>query len=319
MREKRLAVSVVCAVLMFFVLSVSSLSCSRKEAEPEGSVVRVMVSIQPQAFIVKNIGRGMVSVSVMVPPQASPETYEPGPARMAELKKSALYFTLDLPFEEAFIGRVKSGYPNVRFVEMGKNIELLKMPGHHCHHHDHGGPEHNGHGHHEGGKDPHVWLDPVNLKIMADNCAEALIAVDPKNAESYRANLAELKNSLDAVREKIENELADSAGKAFLIYHPSWGYFAERFGLRQIPVEVEGKEPSAAEMAKIVDFIKENNVKRLFYQAQSPEFVVRSIAEANSVQIQALDPMKEDVAENMLNAAIEIKKSLVTVNETEKK
>ena len=315
MRAGKVIFSVCCALFIVFVVPVSFLSCSSGKTESESSVLQVTVSISPQAFIVKNIGREKVSVSVMMPPTASPETYEPGPVRMAELKNSAVYFTLDVPFEDAFIGKVKGEYPNVRFEDMRKNIQLLKMSGHH-HHHE---AEHHGAEHHGGEEDPHVWLDPVNLKIMADNCAEVLIAVDPGNAESYRANLADLKSRLDALHEKLKNELAGSSGKAFMIYHPSWGYFANRFGLRQVAVEVEGKEPSAAEMAKIVDFIKENNVKRILSQVQAPEFVVRSIAEANSVQIHALDPLKEDVVENLLDAAAEIKNSLVTLHETEKK
>lgn len=319
MRAVKVIFSISHILFIVFAISVSFLSCSSGKTEPESSVLQVTVSIPPQAFIVKNIGREKVSVSVMMPPTASPETYEPGPARMAELKNSAVYFTLDVPFEDAFIGKVKGEYPNVRFAEMRKNIQLLKMAGHHHHHEAEEREEHRGHHHHDGEEDPHVWLDPVNLKIMADNCAEVLIAADPGNAWSYRANLADLKNRLDALHEKLKNELAGSEGKAFMIYHPSWGYFANRFGLIQVAVEVDGKEPSAAEMVKIVDFIKENNVKQILSQVQSPEFVVRSIAEANSVQIHALDPLKEDVVENLLDAAAEIKNSLVTLHETEKK
>ena len=101
MRDKGLTLSIGYILFAVLMLSLPSLSCSRGEAEPESSVLQVAVSIPPQAFIVKNIGREKVSVSVMMPPTASPETYEPGPARMAELKNSAVYFTLDVPFEDA--------------------------------------------------------------------------------------------------------------------------------------------------------------------------------------------------------------------------
>ena len=344
-------------------------------------VINVTVSIPPQAFIIKSIGKDKVKVNVMLPPSSAPETYEPGPQKMADLKDSTVYFKGGLPFEGFFLERLAKDYKNVRFADMMKGINFRKMEGHHheakaenkedcgedaCpvpgleepkaeepkpeHHHHDGMHEHHHEGKHEDcphykehhpemmpteeehrhhhGKppfppmpghfpemhDPHVWLDPMNLVVMTDNTIAELSAVDPDNAAFYRENGEALKAEIKKVNDEVSEQLKDVVGKSFVVHHPAFGYFADRFGLKQIPLEIEGKEPGAIDMAKVVDFIKKNDAKAVFMQAQIPDSVIRSVAEETKVRVITLDPLKEDVLENIKDIAKEIKTSLVSGN-----
>ena len=159
--------------------------------------------------------------------------------------------------------------------------------------------------------DPHVWLDPMNLVVMTDNTVAELSEVDPDNAAFYRENGEALKAEIKKVNDEVAAQLKDVEGKSFVVHHPAFGYFAERFGLKQIPLEIEGKEPGAVDMAKIVDFIKKNNAKAVFMQAQIPDSVIKSVAEETKVRVITLDPLKENVLENIKEIASEIKGALI--------
>ena len=342
-------------------------------------VINVTVSIPPQAFIIKSVGKDKVNVNVMLPPSSAPETYEPGPQKMADLKDSTVYFKGGLPFEGFFLERLAKDYKNVRFADMMKGINFRKMEGHHHHHpepkaenkedcgedacpipgleapkaeeakHEH--HHHDGEHHHEGkhedcphykehhpgmmpteeehhhhhGKhpfppmpghfpemhDPHVWLDPMNLVVMTDNTVAELSEVDPENAAFYRENGEALKAEIKKVNDEVAAQLKDVEGKSFVVHHPAFGYFADRFGLKQVPLEIEGKEPGAVDMAKVVDFIKKNNAKAVFMQAQIPDSVIKSVAEETKVRVITLDPLKENVLENIKETASEIKGALI--------
>lgn len=283
------------------------LSCSRKIDVPgtEKKVLKISVSILPQSFIVKSIGKEKVSVNVMVPPASSPETYEPGPRRMAELRDSDIYFSIGMPFEKTSIDKVKSDYKNVKFVDMQKDVVLRNMGKHSGHNH---GNEETFEGEI---KDPHIWLDPLILIVMAQNTVNELIRFDPENRDFYINNHIELKKNLQLLNDEMVDLFKDSPRKSFVIYHPAWGYFADRYGIKQIPVEIEGKEPSASEMAELTDFIKKNKVKTIFIQVQSPDSVIKSIASETGAQIKFLDPLKENIIENIRESSSLIKKGLV--------
>ena len=372
---------------LFALISCGEKTSANSEATASSQIkkrdiLNVTASIPPQAFIIKSVGKDKVKVNVMLPPSSAPETYEPGPQKMADLKDSTVYFKGGLPFEGFFLERLAKDYKNVRFADMMKGINFRKMEGHHHHHHEAKAeakedcgedacpipgleepkaeepkPEHHHHDemhehHHEGkhedcphykehhpgmmpteeehhhhhGKppfppmpghfpemhDPHVWLDPMNLIVMTDNTVAELSEVDPDNAAFYRENGEALKAEIKKVNDEVAALLKDVEGKSFVVHHPAFGYFAERFGLKQVPLEIEGKEPGAVDMAKVVDFIKKNNAKAVFMQAQIPDSVIKSVAEETKVRVITLDPLKENVLENIRETASEIKASFVS-------
>ena len=258
----------------------------------------VTVSIPPQAYIVKRIAGEHVDVNVMLPPSASPATYEPGPEKIIGVGKSKYYFTIGLPFESTFIDRLKAEFKDLIFVKMHEGIKLREFK-----HHGHDGHDH-------GLNDPHVWLDPINLMQMAENTFKVLIKADPDNSEMYMKNYVKLRDELGMLHDKFLDMFKDSARKYFVVYHPSWGYFADRFGLFQVPVEVEGKEPTAAQMGKLIDLIKKSYVKSIFVQKQFPTSIMESVSKSSGAEIKVLDPMEEDVIINLDKVAKEIQRGL---------
>ena len=291
----------VLSVLLILSALLNSCTGNSNLETNKNEIIKVTVSILPQAFIIKSIGGEHVSVNVMVPPASSPETYEPGPKRMAELRDSDIYFSIGMPFELTSIDKIKKEYGNVKFVDMHKDIVFRNMESHHGH---------NSFAENELGeiKDPHIWLDPLALIQMSQNTVNEFIRLDPKNRDLYIDNHLKLKKQIQLLNDEMVDLFKDSGKKAFIIYHPAWGYFANRYGLKQIPVEIEGKEPSASEMAQLTDTIKKYKIKHIFMQAQAPESVIRSIASETGAQIQTLDPLKENVVENIKESALKIKK-----------
>lgn len=298
-------------VILSFLFTVS---CTSKQTDVKKTGhLKVTVSILPQKFIVEHIGKEKVIVNVMVPPAASPETYEPEPKKMMELKESAIYFLIGMPFESSSFEKIKDEYKNLIFLKMHERIKLKGSNS------AHGGHDHqHHHHHHEDGfncdhhLDPHFWLDPAYLIILSENAASGLIKADPDNREFYVRNLTALKREIQTLHDELVDIFKDSRGKSFVVYHPAWGYFAERFGIKQVAIETEGKEPSASEMAKQIDFIKKNGVKHIFSQPSSPETVINSISSQTGATITIIDPLKENVLENIKESAHVIKEGLVS-------
>jgi len=296
-------------VFVFCFITVFS-SCT-KTAEVSKTTEKklvVTVSIAPQAYIVRKIAGDNVDVNVMVPSNVSPETYEPGPKKMVELKESAIYFSIGLPFEKGWLEKVKNQFPGIVVAEMHKNVPLRSMgedPHHECkgnHHHHH---------HHHGSHDPHVWTDPVILIVLAQNTLTELLKADNSNRDLYIRNHIELKKELQTLHDETAELLKDSKGAAFVVYHPAWGYFADRYGLKQMAIEVDGKEPSASDMAQMVKFIKDKKVEKIFVQKQFSDSVVKSLSEETGIESVIIDPLEEDVVQSIRKSAKIIKEGLV--------
>lgn len=291
-------------IFLVAFLFIPLFSCSFDQSPKKNfNKLKIMVSIPPQAYIVKEITRDKAEVTVMLPPASSPETYEPGPKRMAELKKTDIYFLVGVPFEAASIEKIKGDYTNVEFVTMNKNLTLRTMES---------PRERNAKKHNKKEmKDPHIWLDPLYLLVMAKNTVETLVQKEPQNSDFYLKNYLALKEKIQKSYTFLLDFFAPYKNQSFVIYHPAWGYFADRFSLKQVAIEVEGKEPTAAEMAHLSEFIKKNGVKRILIQTQSSNGIVKSIAEEKGIQITLVDPLKENVLENIQESAFKIRESLV--------
>jgi zinc transport system substrate-binding protein len=288
------------------------LSCTKKTTVPENKSEKelsVTVSIVPQAYIVKRIAGEDVKVNVMVPSNVSPETYEPGPKRMVDIKESSVYFSIGLPFEETFLKRSQDQFPSLKVSKMDKNIPLRSFEEKD---HDHSDHDCDGKHHHQhSGHDPHLWMDPVILISLAQNTLTEMLKLDNKNRDMYIKNHLELKRELQSLNDDVVDLLGDFKGFSFLVNHPAWGYFADRYGLRQIAIEIEGKEPSASEMVEMVKLIKEKKVKKIFIQKQFSESAVDSIVEETGISTVLLDPLEENVIESIRKSAAEIKEGLV--------
>jgi zinc transport system substrate-binding protein len=269
----------------------------------QAAVTRVFVSIAPQKYFVQKIGGNLVSVSVLVPAGADPHAYEPKPKQMAELSKSAAYFAVGIDFETAWLQRIKGTNPNMRIVHTDNGIKKIAMTAHL--YSKRGNYRHAGmdHSHHGGTPDTHIWLSPTLVKIQAKHVVHALIAVDPSNEVRYKNNYASFLKEIDTLDAELKNLFAQRKGDRFMVFHPSWGYFAKEYGLEQVPIEIEGKEPKPAQLKTLVRHAQEHGIRVVFVQPQFSAKSAEMISREIGGQVVRVDPMAENWAENLRDVA----------------
>lgn len=273
------------------------------------SSLAVFVSIAPQKHFVRKIGGTLVNVSILVPAGADPHTYEPKPRQMVELSKSALYFAVGVDFEKVWLKKIAATHPRMRIIRTDGGIAKIPMTDQHKHeggrHRQDKTPRN-----HDGAPDPHVWLAPAPVKVQAAHIFKALSEADPKNRLQYAAGYDAFLKELDALDGELKALFAGRKGERFMVFHPAWGYFAEAYGLEQMPVEVEGKEPKAAQLQALIRRARERGVKVIFVQpqtsAKSAEMVAREIGGA----VVRGDPLAENWDANMREVARKFRDAL---------
>ncbi len=268
-----------------FVLSFLALAgCAERPKAADSSVL--LVSIQPLKYLVDNIVGEDFHVEVLTPPGTSPETYEPTPAQIKAAEAADLVFSTGLiDFERALLRRLPS---KERFVDLSEGIELIEGT---CSH-DHSLK----HGH---GVDPHTWMSPRALLVMAGTAYSRIHELYPDSV-SYTANYIGLKEELELLDSEVAAKIGLSSRRAFVIFHPGLTYYARDYGLRQIALEHEGKEPSARQLQQVVDEAKSENITRVFYQSEFPRYVVEVAATEIGAQPVEIDILGCDVVGNIL-------------------
>ena len=287
----------------------------------------VTASILPTRYFIEQIAGDTLEVNVMVGRGADPHSYEPKPKQMSELERSALYFAVGIDFENAWLDRFSKTFKNLKIVKTQEGIEKIAMSGEHEHHehhdhdahdkgeageHKHHDHEHEEHGHHHehGALDPHVWLDPQLVKIQARNIANALVENFPQNAEIYKQNLAKFEARLDELDAFIADKLKGLKSREFIVYHPSLGYFAKRYNLEQIAIEIEGKEPKPADLAELIEEAKEHEVKAIFVAPQFSKKAAGLIAKQAGANVVEIDQLPLDWDAELRKTAEILAKSL---------
>lgn len=298
----------------------SLLSCGQQS---QGGASRpvLFVSIQPQKYFVEKIAGDRYDVGVMVRPGYSPATYEPLPRQLKRLSRAALYFRIHVPFEKAWLPKVRNMFPELtvvdtrsgitpRVMDSSVSVSAEKQHEEHSHKHDtdhaheshHDENAHDDHDHGKG-KDPHIWLSPKLVKVQAENIANALISHDPAHADTYRKNLAAFKRELDDLHQRIQQEIKKLPNRTLLVFHPAWGYFADEFNLRQVPIEVEGKRPTAKQLGAVIDYAKKHKIRVVFVQKQFSTKEAKTVADAIDGRVCRIDPLAADYRKNMLRIA----------------
>ena len=262
--------------------------------------IKVFVSILPQAYFVERVGGERVDVSVLVGPGYSPATYEPTPRQMAELGKAKVYFRIGVPFENVWITRISRANPHMKVIDTRFGIGLVPMMTHH-HGKSEQHPEDDDHT--RGLKDPHIWLSLRLVKVQAQNICRALVSEDPTQKAYYQDNLRAFHHDLDRLDAEIKKTLQNLKTRKFMAFHPAWGYFACDYGLEQIPVAVEGKEPSARALADLIKRARQEGIKVVFVQAQFSTRNAETVAQAIGGRIARIDPLAKDYLKNMRKIA----------------
>ena len=305
-------IKLIAGVMFALMLVLSACGPQPAQIDAENELV-VTVSVLPQKYFVERIGGEHVAVNVMVAPGASPATYEPTPEQMAALSESAAYYNIGVAFEDVWLDKIAAANEDMVIVDTTAGIERISMVEHehedeHAdedHEDEHEGEHEDGHedDHEEGGLDPHVWTSPEMVKIMSQSIYENLVDLDPANADEFKTNLDAFVAEIDTLEDEISGALAGLEGEKFFVFHPAWGYFARDFGLVQVPIEVGGTEPSASELAELIDEAKHEGAKVIFVQ---PEFSTRSaetIAEEIGGSVVLISPLEEDWMSNLSKVA----------------
>ncbi len=283
--------------------------------------VRVVVSILPQVDFVERVGGGLVTVDVLVGAGQSPHTYEPTPRQLESLARARIYFTIGIDFETALVPRIRAQFPQLTIIDTGAGVPRRYLSADELdaearHEHASAGPPPAGAAQTgpatqaSGRPDPHIWLNPLYVKIQAETICQALSAADPAHADQYRANLSAFDADLDRIHKQLAEVLAPLRGRDIFVFHPAFGYFTDAYGLRQIPVEIEGKEPSARQLAALIGRARGEGVKVIFVQ---PQFATRSaeaVAQAIGGAVVPMDDLPRHYLKNLEDMADKIRAAL---------
>ncbi len=269
----------------------------------------VTVSILPQKYFVEKIAKEKIKVNVMVQPGFSPATYEPKTSQMKDLSNSLIYFSIGVNFENIWLNRFKDSNPNMIFVDTSKGIKKSMIEKHeHKDEKEHGHKDHDKHDEHEG-LDPHIWLDPILVKTQAKNILDAIVQVDNINRDFYYENYKKFLLELDELHLALTNNLKEVKGKKFMVFHPSWGYFATRYDLIQEAVEKEGKDPKPKEIISLINEAKEEGIKIVFIAPQFSKKSAEIIANGIKGKVAVINPLDENWAKSLIHTSEEIVKS----------
>lgn len=289
------------------------------------NALEVTTSILPQKYFIEKIAQDRVKVNVMVQAGFSPATYEPRTSQMKKLASSKIYFSIGVPFEKVWLERFASANSALVMIDTTQGITKRAMEKHTHHeedahdehdHEEHGHKEEKEHhedehhddhdeheGHDHGGLDPHVWLDPLLVKTQAKNIYTALVKYDESNKAFYQKNYEAFIAELDQLYLELKTILEPVEHKAFMVFHPSWGYFAQRFDLEQIAVEIEGKEPKPNQLVELIEEAKEHEIKIVFVAPQFSQKSAKVIAQNIKGNVVTLDPLSNEWKESLIKTA----------------
>jgi zinc transport system substrate-binding protein len=257
----------------------------------------VVVSILPQKIFVDKIGGDRIDSTVMVQAGASPHNYEPKPSQMKEITDANLYLSIDVEFEKVWLEKFKNQNRDLIVFDISKDINKSSMETDHHEEKHHSNEE-------VESKDPHVWVNPLNVKIIAQNIFTALSSLDKNNTAYYQKNLNIYLKELDILDTQIEDILKDTPkGSSFMVFHPAWGYFAQRYHLKQLAVEVEGKEPKMKALIRLMKKAKKEKVQAIFTQPEFSDKSAQIIANNLNIQVIKTSPLAENWSKNLLNLA----------------
>jgi len=268
-------------ILTLSLVAVLLAAC--QPAAPAPHELTVFVSILPQKYFVERIGGEVVTVNVMVEPGASPATYEPKPAQMAALSQAAAYFSIGVPFEKAWLEKIQAANPQMKLVETAQGIERIATEG--------------------GGYNPHIWLSPALVKIQAENSYAALAELDPAHEPQFKANLEAFLADIEALDAQIRATLEKTESKKFIVFHPAWTYFARDYGLEEIPIEVGGQEPSAQELAALIEKAQSENIRVVFVQPEFSQEDAQTIAKEIGGEVLSISTLSPDWLANLEKVA----------------
>lgn len=272
-------------VLKYLVFVLVLVSCNNVKQDQTNDKKTIMVSVLPQKFFVEKIAGDNFNVSVMIPPGASPVTYEPTPKQMKELTNSFVYFRIGhIEFEKSWMKKLISVNPDMEVVDLSEDALLIE-PEHEEDKHIHAGHDH----HH--GIDPHIWTSPKEVKKQTKLIYEFLVKEEPQMKDQFEENFKTFSSEIDSLDQYLTEVLEPFKNRKFLIFHPALSYIARDYGLEQISIEIDGKEPTPSNIQRIIDMAKSENIKIVFVQKQFSAHNAEVIANEINGRVVKIDPL----------------------------
>ncbi len=291
-KRNRFSLSRFISALLLMVLVFCAL------AFPALAKVRAIVSIVPQKFFLEQLAGDLVEITVMVPPGASPHTYEPRPSQMMALNEADIYFSIGVEFEKNWVPRFRQLNKHLVFVDTSQGIEKIPMVTEGNTAEERGNPSP------DGCFDPHVWLAPRLVRKISKTMADSLSTIDPDHRHKYQQHLEIWEKKLQQLDEQLYQATRPMQDHPyFLVFHPSWGYFAREYELRQLAVEHHGSEPGPRSLAALIDRATKLGIKTIFVQPQYQGNSGRVLARALGGRVVKIDPLAENWLENLKTLA----------------
>ena len=268
--------------LYLIILAASLCACSQdNKHETSGTIY---VSIEPLRFFTEQIAGEKYEVKTLVRQGTSPETYEPTAEQLAGLSKCNMFIKVgELGFERTWLKRIIRNAPHILIRNAGEGITPVMSI--------------------NGIPDQHIWMSTQNAGCIADNICRYLTAIDQKDSILFKANTEKLKEKIAKTDSTIRSMIGGKDCKAFIVYHPVLTYFARDYMLCQIPIEEEGREPSAAQLKDIVKQGKEMNVKTVFVQSEFPVANASIVAKGTGAETKSINPLSYHWDDEMVNSA----------------
>ncbi|MCX7816396.1 MAG: zinc ABC transporter substrate-binding protein [Syntrophales bacterium] len=289
-----LTVESILLFIIFFWMEITSAA--------ERKVVRVVTSIPPHAYVAERIGGKFVHADVLIDEGKSPHSWEPTPTRVAKLSQADVFFTLNLPEERILLGKIKKLHGTLRYVDLQRGVNFRCL--------DRGIDV-------EKKElacviDPHTWLSPKNMAIQAGIICDTLVSMYGEHTDYFRRNLKAFLADLEEVNSMVTHILAPFKGKKIYVFHPAFGYFTDTYGLFQVPIQAEGKEPGPRTLSIIVHQAKREGVKVIFIQPQFSVKNAQAIARAIGGEVFSINPLSKNYIANLEIMARTIAKGLGT-------
>lgn len=297
-------------IMIFLVSAYFSTACASFSGE------RIFVSIPPVKYFVERISGGEFEVVSLLKQGDDPHTFEPRPKQMVDLSRARLFFTIGLDLERSLLSKIIAMNKDLKVLPLDEGIEKIAMKERdqlsEDHHED---AHHQGHYQHEALSahtfpDPHIWNSPILVEQIALEITRSFVDLFPEKEDRWRENCLVFEKEVRALHEEIKDLFKDKKEVPFIVFHPSWGYFARDYGLVQIPVEIEGKEPKPADLKRLMEIAMEKDVNTIFV---SPQFSSRSatiLAGQIGADIMVIDPLAEDWINNMSQVAHSLARSI---------
>jgi len=244
----------------------------------------------PQEWFVARIGGDRARTLVLAGQGQNPHNYEPTPRQISGLAGAGAWILSGAEFEITLRPKIEKLFPALPIIDGAAGVVLRKPDAH-----DDDDDEHGQYAEF----DRHTWLGREPAKILAAHIRDTLSTLDPTGAEFYTENYINLVQEIDAEFAVLRGKLAPLRGSNVFVYHPSFGYFLDEFGIKQQAVETGGKTPGPRELSRLIALAQQERPAAIFVQAQFPVSAAQTVANAVGAVTISLDPLAQDWLANI--------------------